>query len=143
MKNQNLASEPVAVYHSLMSNDLTSFIQRVRQGISFPVFSYIVGLMSFTWAEWASILHLSDRSMQRYKKEQKSFDALQSEKIIEISLLQKQGVEVFGSAPKFNSWLSTPLVSLGSKSPKSFLDSSFGIQLVSDELGRIAHGVMA
>jgi len=31
----------------------------------------------------------------------------------------------------------------GSLKPKSLLDSSFGIRMISDQLGRIEHGVLA
>jgi len=81
--------------------------------------------------------------MQRYQKEQKSFDSLQSEKIIEIALLQKRGVEVFGSKSKFQNWLETPCLTLGDVVPKSLLDSSFGIMLLKDQLTRIEYGILA
>jgi putative toxin-antitoxin system antitoxin component (TIGR02293 family) len=81
--------------------------------------------------------------MQQYQKEQKSFDSLQSEEIIEIALLQKRGVEVFGSKSKFQNWLETPCLALGDVVPKSFLDSSFGIMLLKDELTRLEYGILA
>ncbi|MCA1752655.1 MAG: DUF2384 domain-containing protein [Flavobacteriales bacterium] len=133
----------MAVYGSLVHSDLHDLIHRVRGGISFPLFSKIAELVPFTWPEWSSFLHLSERSLQRYKKDRKSFDALQSEKIIEISSVYQRGIEVFGSRPKFDAWLSTPCVALGGPAPKSFLDSTFGIRLIRDELGRIEHGIPA
>lgn len=136
-------SEPAAVYGSILNMDLMHLIDKVRHGISFTVFSHIVSLSPFTWPEWSSFLHLSERSMQRYKKEQKDFDPLQSEKIVEISRLYQRGVEVFGSSQKLDAWLTSHVVALDGHAPKSFLDSSFGIQLINDELGRIEHGVLA
>jgi len=139
----NSVSDPMAVYGSLVHSDLHDLIHRVRGGISFPLFFKIAELIPFTWSEWSSFLHLSERSLQRYKKDRKSFDALQSEKIIEISSVYQRGIEVFGSRPKFDAWLSTPCVALGGPAPKSFLDSTFGIRLIRDELGRIEHGILA
>jgi len=136
-------SEPEAVYGSILHMDLLHLIDKVRHGISFSVFSHIVSFSSFTWPDWSSFLHLSERSMQRYKKEQKAFDPLQSEKIVEISRLYQRGVEVFGSSKKFDAWLVSPVVALDGHTPKSFVDSSCGIQLINDELGRIEHGVLA
>ncbi len=136
-------SEPAAVYGSILDMDLLHLIDKVRHGISFSVFSHIVSFSPFTWPDWSTFMHLSERSMQRYKKEQKAFDPLQSEKIVEISRLYQRGVEVFGSSRKFDAWLTSPIVSLDGHTPKSFLDSSFGIQLINDELGRIEHGVLA
>ena len=81
--------------------------------------------------------------MQRYKKERKSFDSNSSEKIIEIALLYKYGIEVFGNKEKFNTWLETKNVALGGIVPKELLDNTFGINLLKDELTRIEYGILA
>jgi putative toxin-antitoxin system antitoxin component (TIGR02293 family) len=80
--------------------------------------------------------------MQRYKKEKRSFDPPQSEKIIEIAILFNKGREVFGDETKFNRWLETENIALGKIAPKDLLDSTFGISLLNDELGRIEHGIL-
>ena len=118
-------------------------ITLIRQGVSFEEFDRFASKSTFSNEEWAEYLHISERTMQRYQKEQKSFDSLQSEKIVEIALLQKRGVEVFGQKSKFQSWLETPSIALGGLLPKSYLDSSFGITLLKDELTRIEYGVLA
>lgn len=143
MPKQNEFSEPSVVYGSILDSDMLHLIDKVRKGISFGLFSHVVSISPFSLPDWSAFLHISERSLQRYKKEQKSFDALQSEKIIEISKLYQRGTEVFGNSKKFDSWLFSPSVSLGGRTPKSLLDSSFGIQLINDELGRLEHGVTA
>jgi uncharacterized protein (DUF2384 family) len=47
-----------------------------------------------------AILHLNERSLQRYKQQKQTFDPLQSEKIIQVIFLFKKGIEVFGSKEK-------------------------------------------
>jgi putative toxin-antitoxin system antitoxin component (TIGR02293 family) len=143
MSDPNEVGEPLFIYGSTLHNDLIALIDRVRNGVSFKVFASFVNITPFSWPEWSLFLHLSERSMQRYKKDNKTFDPLQSEKIIEITRLYQRGIEVFGAKPKFDTWLSTSCVALGGPAPKSFLDSSFGIQLIHDELGRIEHGILA
>ena len=81
--------------------------------------------------------------MQRYKKEKRAFDPLQSEKIVEIAMLFKLGEEVFGSKVNFNTWLQTESLPLNKIKPIELIDNSFGIGLVKDELIRIEHGVLA
>ena len=93
--------------------------------------------------DWASFLHISERTLQRYKKDKKAFDSLQSERIMQIVLLQKFGTEVFGSEENYSTWLISNNVALGNCLPKSLLDNTFGIELVKNELGRIQHGVLA
>ena len=88
-------------------------------------------------------MHVSERTMQRYQKEKRSFDSLQSEKFLEIVLLYKKGTEVFGTKEKFNSWIETENLALGKIKPKQLLDNTFGINLLKDELTRIEYGVLA
>jgi len=81
--------------------------------------------------------------MQRYKKESGTFGAVSSEKIVEITMLYKYGVSVFGEKQKFDTWLNIKNVALGGIKPKELLDTSFGIGLLKDELSNIEYGVLA
>lgn len=130
-------------YNSVDDKDVLSIIEAVRQGIKFNAFFNFANKGPFSINEWSAFLHLSERTMQRYKREKKTFDSLQSEKILEIALLYKKGTDVFGTGEKFNNWLTAENVALGSVKPKDLFDSSFGINLLKDELGRIEYGVLA
>lgn len=135
--------DPQVAYGTIDDNKAISLIEMVRHGIEFEIFDKFAKKGPFSINEWSTYLHLSERTMQRYKIENRTFDPLQSEKIIEIALLYNKGIEVFGKAEKFNSWLETENVALGKIKPKMLLDISFGINLIFDELGRIEYGVLA
>lgn len=135
--------ESMVTYQVMGNRNILSLINTVREGIQFHLFMNIVSKSPFNITEWASFLHLSDRTMQRYKKEQKTFDPIHSEKILEVTLIYKRGVEVFGDTGRFNSWLNSNNIALGNIKPKELLDNTFGINLLQDELGRIEHGVLA
>lgn len=142
--NKNLVvEEPMAVYAVADDSSIFTLIEKIKKGISFNAFSKLVKNTPFKISEWAGFLHISERTMQRYQKENKNFDALYTEKIYEVSMLTNYGVEVFGSIDNFNQWLSTSNVALGGIVPKTLLDSTFGIQVLKDELGRIEHGILA
>lgn len=130
-------------YNLVDDSSILNLIEIVRQGIKFSNFTDLVKLSPFNLSEWSGFLHLSDRTMQRYKKEKTTFSNIHSEKILQITLLFNYGVEVFGNKKKFNTWLETENLALGQIKPKDLLDSSFGIDLVKDELTRIEHGVLA
>ena len=130
-------------YQSLGNRSISSLINTVREGIRFNVFMILVKKSPFNISEWSSFLHLSERTMQRYKKEDKTFEPIQSEKILEIALLYKKGVEVFGDNERFDSWLNANNVALGNIKPKDLLDNTFGISLLRDEIGRIEYGILA
>ncbi len=130
-------------YGSIDDRDILFLIKAVRKGIKFNNFLLITEKSPFTLNEWSSFLHISERTMQRYKREKKSFDPIHSEKILEVTLLYKYGVEVFGNKKKFNAWLDTLNLALGGVKPKELLDNTFGISLLKDELTRIAYGVLS
>ncbi|NBA87443.1 DUF2384 domain-containing protein [Emticicia sp. CRIBPO] len=142
MKNVNLFG-PKVTPNALEDMNVLTLISMVRKGIKFNLFDEFAEQSPFSMHEWSGFLHLSERTMLRYKNEQKTFDVPQSEKIVEIYILYKKGIEVFGDSKKFNSWLETENLALGGVKPKTLLDSSFGINLLDDELGRIEYGVLA
>lgn len=118
-------------------------INTMRKGIQYNTFNKIAENSPFTLDEWSDFLHISGRTIQRYKKEKKTFDPIHAERILEITLLYNKGIEVFGKKDKFDAWLDIKSVALGGIKPKELLDSSFGIRMLSDELMRIAHGILA
>lgn len=130
-------------YNSIDDKDVISFINAVRLGITFGLFYSFAKRTPFSLTEWSSFLNMSDRTMQRHKRERKSFDPIYSEKILQITLLYNLGIEVFGNKEKFNAWLEAQNLALGGIKPKDLLDNSFGIGLLKDELTRIEHGVLA
>jgi putative toxin-antitoxin system antitoxin component (TIGR02293 family) len=115
----------------------------LRRGITFGDFLQIVRESLLTMQEWARILHLDARTLQRYRVGNLTFAPLQSEKILEIKILNKLGAQTFGDAERFDIWLKAENISLGGIRPKDLLDNAFGIALIKDELLRIQYGVLA
>ena len=130
-------------FDSVDDKNVLVLIEAIRRGLNFSVFTKLANISPFSSLEWSNYLHLSERTMQRYKKEKKNFDSLQSERILQIALLNKLGLEVFGTQEKYNYWLETDNLALGKIKPKELLDNSFGISLLKDELTRIEYGVLA
>lgn len=138
-------NEPAALYGYQNFDDAGLFrlMDIAKNGISFKIFDNITKKFPFTMQDWADFLHISGKTLSRYQKEDKSFDTLQSEKILQIEILYKRGEDVFGSANDFLVWLQRENMALGKTKPQDLLGSSFGISLLMDELTRIEHGVLA
>ena len=97
--------------------------------------------MPFTMAEWASILHLSERTLQRYAKENKNFEGIYVDRILQVDNLLKMGLETFRSSEALYDWLKKDKIINGYELGFSALSHSQGIQELYDQLGRIQHGV--
>lgn len=97
----------------------------------------------FTQAEWASMLHISERTLQRYAKNNGSFAPINAERAMQIANVLQEGKKTFGKTEMFYSWLKTnPSMAEGQLSLES-LYSAQGIQMVLTQLGRIQYGILA
>jgi len=123
--------------------DFAKLSQAVKHGVKYSFFTKLTEQIPFDSFDWSTILHLSERTLQRYKTEKKTFDSIYSDKILQIAILYKLGTETFGDKANFDTWLETKSIALGGVKPKELLDNTFGISLVRDELNRIENGVLA
>ena len=131
-----LAEEYMPIYGlSNRSKTSKSFI--------FNDFKKIAGKVDFTQKEWSEILHISERTLQRYAHENGTFNTGVIDRILQINKVLDRGKEVFGSYEKFNLWLrDNPYMLEGRLSLLSFA-SIEGIQKILTQLGRIEHGIFA
>ncbi len=124
-------------------NDHLLMVAVIKKGITYALFEEIQKLSSLSSKDWADILNISPRSLQRYKDQNQVFKPIQSEKIIELGEIFILGNEVFGDPAKFKSWLETPSFALGGVLPSALLSDSYGQELLIDELTRINYGIFA
>ena len=118
------------------------FISVIRTGIPKQAMSHLMHVADISLNEMAAIIHTSDRTLRRYSPQQK-LSQEQSERLIEMARLYSRGEEVFGTMENFRQWMDSILLPFGNKKPKEFLDTSLGIGMIMDELGRIEHGIFA
>lgn len=122
------------------ANDENYFIELIRKGVPKQAIDEIISKTGISEEEIASILHISRRTIQR-KNPDEVLNPEQSERLIELARLFTKGTEVFGDLESVKEWMDSKILTLGNKKPKEFLDTSLGIMLLFDELGRIEHGV--
>jgi putative toxin-antitoxin system antitoxin component (TIGR02293 family) len=155
---KNEVNEPMAMYFTQSSS--TSFynllggaksaksssdfdiINLARQGFPKKALLALAKKISLNIQELAYILHISERTLQRYE-EDAIIKTEYAEKAVELARLYIRGEEVFGSMDKFKTWVKTPGHVFKGEAPVTILDTSAGFDMVFKELGRIEHGVFA
>lgn len=120
-----------------------NLLTAIREGFDYNTFDIIAKNSPLDDRDWAVVLDTTTRTLERYKKDNRVFGSSQTEKIIEVQQLMQYGVEVFGNVNNFYAWLVRENIALGHIIPKDLLDTSLGIGLVKDALGRIEHGILA
>lgn len=143
MEKKKYSSDESILSSTAHEPSIIYLIDAVKTGITYSSFLVLAAQIPFSISEWCHFLNLSERTFQRYKKEKKSFESLHAERIMKIALVYTQGVSIFGTNEQFNAWLELQNPALGGVSPKSLLDTGFGIDLIKEELQKIAHGIFA
>lgn len=123
---------------------LTDFnvIDFARRGLPKSALLSFAKKISLNIQELANILHISERTLQRYEDDV-IIKTEYAEKAIELARLYTRGEEVFESMDKFKIWIKTPSVVFRGEAPVTILDTSAGFDMVFKELGRIEHGIFA
>jgi len=130
-------------FEVLDSVNVFQLIEKTREGIDFEMFDRITGQIPLGLSVWSKILNISERTIQRYRRDKKRFDPIHSERLLMVIMLFNKGKEVFGGLNDFMAWLNSKSVPLGGIKPVSLLDNIFGINMVRDELVKIEHGILA
>jgi putative toxin-antitoxin system antitoxin component (TIGR02293 family) len=117
-------------------------IPLIKKGIPRKSLDNLLMITGISPIEIAEIMHTSDRTLRRYKPS-KLLNPEQSERVIKLALLYSRGEEVFDGLDAFKIWMESAVMPLGNKQPKELLDTSIGIEILMDELGRIEQGVFA
>lgn len=118
-------------------------MEKSQRGISIHYLNHLSELYSLTPTDWADIMGISTKSIQRYQQQENILSAAQTEFVLKIEQLYALGIEVFGNLQSFKNWMQKPAYGLGGKIPSEILHTISGINLVINQLMRIAHGVLA
>lgn len=118
------------------------YISMIREGVKMQTLEHLMKATEISSNEMAAIMHTSERTLRRYTPDT-TLNPEQSERIIELARLFTRGSEVFGSLNSFKQWMNSSILAFGNKMPKEFLDTSLGIEILQEELGRIEHGIFA
>lgn len=115
----------------------------VLKDFTYGEFKKIAEKTPFTQAEWAAMLHVSERTLQRYAKNNGSFAAINAERIVLIVQVLTRAKKVFGSIEIFYNWIHANPPMLEGDLSFSSLTTFDGIQRVLNQIGRIEHGILA
>ena len=122
--------------------DLTnsrSLVASAREGVKPELFYDLAAVIKMPEKHLAQIIHVSTRTVSNYRDTKKSLDPVQSEHLLKMAALYEQGEVLFGNVDEFNYWLQKPFWNTTEK-PMDWLVTPGGVDLVMDELTRLAYG---
>ena len=132
----NIVAEPMVLYAPASLKKIPLVAE-----FTYKRFQKIADKVPFTQKEWASILHLSERTIQRYAKANIAFEGIYVDKILHIEQLINIGLQAFTDSSTLYRWLKREKPVMGKSLNFDSLQSSAGIQETINEIGRILYGV--
>ncbi|MEO6916796.1 MAG: antitoxin Xre-like helix-turn-helix domain-containing protein [Chitinophagaceae bacterium] len=132
---------PVSIslrFSDLDLNSLSAIVFSARKGLKSSVFYDFADYIKMSEKSLAGLLNLSSRTISNYKVQKKTLEPVQSEHLLKLIALFGKGEEIFGNVGEFNYWLNKPFWNAMEK-PIDWLVTPGGVDLVSDELDRLAH----
>ena len=90
----NKVKEPLAIYKPIKTTPQL-------KDLTYEEFKKTADKLPFTQAEWAAILHISERTLQRYAKNNGKFASINAERFHQISQVFAKGKKVLGKTPGF------------------------------------------
>ena len=133
----NKVNEPLPAYTRILKP-----MPSVKD-LTYGEFKKIADKAPFTQAEWAAMLQVSERTLQRYAKNNGSFAPINAERFVQITQVLARGKKVFGSIAAFYEWIHSNPPMLEDELSFSSLTTFDGIQKVLTQIGRIEHGILA
>lgn len=116
---------------------------RLTKEFTFSEFKKIADKVGLTQKEWSDILHISERTLQRYARDSGAFNFSVIDRILLIDKVIKKGIDIFGDANDFMLWLKAGPSSIEGKLSFDSLASFDGTTKILNQLGRIEHGILA
>ncbi|MGJ7030329.1 antitoxin Xre/MbcA/ParS toxin-binding domain-containing protein [Niabella hirudinis] len=122
-------SDYMQVYHYTNSHDIgKQYLQLLDE---------LVQVNDETVAGW---LNVNPRTYRNYKQQDQELKGNIKEHIVLLLALYKRGIELFGSAVGFKTWLTAKNHLLDGKMPAQFLDAFSGIQFINSRLTAMEYG---
>lgn len=143
MKRYIFLEDPILHYEASEQPAIQEINQRLEKGLPYSVFEELSETLPLTNKEWASILAVSDRTLQRWVNDSPRIDGLTAERIFEIARLTVIALDVFTNGEDVAGWLRAPHPDFDGEKPIALIRTHAGIEIVKSLLLRIMHGVVA
>lgn len=123
--------------------DAFALVMQARTGVPARTAFAVANLLQISPEELADLLHTTTKTLRTYRDANKRLAPAASEQVLKLLALAQQGGEVFGEPAAFRRWLGKPAYGLDNQPPLALLQTSGGIDLVAEEVSRIAYGDFA
>jgi len=140
MKNGTQNKTSISIrFKNLEVHDRYWVMTSARKGLKPAIFFEFAEASKTSEKTLANILNLSARTINNYAAQKKTLDPVNGEHLLKLISLYDKGEMIFGTLDEFNSWLRKPFWK-SKETPLDWISTPGGVDLVHDEIDRLAHG---
>jgi putative toxin-antitoxin system antitoxin component (TIGR02293 family) len=143
IKKNSLETTDELARMELVIKDPFSLVMEARKGVLARIAFEVANRLHLHADQLADILHTSTKTLRNYRQSKKKLNPAHSEQTLKLLAMHTKGQKVFGNPESFRRWLEKPAYGLDEQIPLDMLQTSGGIDLVMEELDRIAYGDLA
>ncbi|SEL49852.1 putative toxin-antitoxin system antitoxin component, TIGR02293 family [Chitinophaga rupis] len=136
------ATDVSRIQQAFQDIDLRNNYQLVTaalSGVYADTFIKFVDLANISRNELAAAMNISTKTIKNKLADKEPLDPNQGEHLLKIISLFELGEKIFGGLEPFKRWLEKPFFGKPQK-PEDFLKTTGGVELIMDELKRLAYG---
>ena len=112
-------------------------------GVPYQAYQPMLKQSGLSGKDWARLLHVSERTLQRIQEDKRKLDIDASERIIAIRQVFDHGKETFGKEENFIIWIQREIPYLSGKRPIDLMTTLAGLRFIDNYLGQIDYGILA
>lgn len=113
-----------------------------KKGVAPKLFYDFAETIKMPEKDLAELINLSSRTVLNYFNQNKPLQPVYGEHLLKLIALYKKGEQLFRTVNEFNYWLQKPMGN-AREIPFEWLNTPGGVDLVSEELERLAQGYPA
>ncbi|MDY6806109.1 MAG: antitoxin Xre/MbcA/ParS toxin-binding domain-containing protein [Cyanobacteriota bacterium] len=115
-------------------------VNLIRQGFSIVSIAKVAEYCDISEAEIARLLATSERTISRRKKDNRTLELSESDRLYRLARIFARTLEIFEDIRKAREWLKQSNRALAGATPLELLDTDMGAQKVDNLLNRIEYG---
>ncbi len=129
-------------FSNLDLKDDISIVYSARKGVRPNIFYSFSDVVNISEKDLAALLHIHPRTIHNYRIKRKVLNPVEGEHLLKLIHLFTAGEEIFGNIEQFRQWLNAPNWS-NKETPMDWLDTPGGVDMILDEINRLAYGYVA
>ena len=132
----------VVIGKNALLNKMTE-VQVAKTGVDVSVLLKVAKKANQPLSIFAKDMGTTERTLRRHQANGKKLNGTITQNVIGYAKVYDVGIGYFKDEERWNTWLDTPNVNFNSQSPRTFIDTQSGRELIGNTIKKLEYGFVA